>query len=203
MATQAMATELVVEVAARTRSRSTVQARQVFGSSKNTRSRPTCREDRGRKLVLLRRQLYDSAMSDIKTGPEGPRGERGHDDELPVFKFNAADVADNTVQYLTDFGRYTIVREYPIATRCEFHSLAVNLLRFVVPPGGSIVAVVLKNGAPVDELSVTYSPGQTGVLLARGRKKFSAGDTFDLQVTTSGLGSATEISATIGVRKDR
>ena len=119
---------------------------------------------------------------------------------LPALLFNAADVGDDLVQYMTNFGRYTIPREYPMAQPCELYGLAVNLLRFVVPAGGSIQAVVIRNGRALKDLTVTYGPGDTGVRRTSGRASLEAGDTIDLQVTTSGLGSDVEISATIGMR---
>jgi hypothetical protein len=144
-------------------------------------------------------------MADIKPKVAPAQSSQPSRDEsgpLPGFKFSAASVADDTVQYLTDFGRFTVPRGYPVAVSCEFHGLAVNLSRFVVPPGGLIIAQLLRNGSPVKDLVVTYSPGHTGVRRTHGHARYEAGDTFDLQVTTSSLGSDVELSATIGVKAD-
>jgi len=156
-----------------------------------------------------------------KRGKRGHQGERGHTGPpgpvgLGLLKFSGFALAvpvegpDPAISFLADAGvglggpPIVFAPSYPDAVPRNLRNLAVNVLGYIVPSGGSILVELLKNGAAVPGFSVTYGPGTTGVLTATTAPVlFAIGDTFDLRVTATGLGVSevpgVDMSATIGV----
>jgi hypothetical protein len=98
----------------------------------------------------------------------------------------------SAVSYLADNGPQvpapTTPPSYPFLGSRVPISLTVNLLGFIVPAGGSIIAELLNNGSLIPGFVVAYSAGQTGIRsVAFQDKPFVTNSTFDVRITTSGL----------------
>jgi hypothetical protein len=158
---------------------------------------------------------------DCERGKRGKRGKRGHDGPpgppgFGLLKFSGFATAFSqlpglAISYLADvgvgFGSGTILfvaPSYPVAISRKLRNLAVNVLGLVVPQNGSILVELLQNGALVPGFAITYGPGETGVkTVVAGPTPYAIGVTFDVRVTTSGLGQleveGVDMSATVGV----
>lgn len=156
-----------------------------------------------------------------KRGHRGHRGRRGHDgDPGPtvsggLLKFSGTARIDpngsSAFSFLADVGvdativPLAVAPSYAVAAGRSLRNLAVNIMQFVVPPGGSIIVELIdKNGNLVPGFTVTYTdasvmPIQTAVA---GPAPFAIGDTFNLRIATSGLGTQEQllrVAATVGV----
>lgn len=102
---------------------------------------------------------------------------------------------------------------YPIASPFTFVSFSTELLTtynpdstpgppFVVPNGGLVTFHLLHNGGAVPAFTITYGPGEGGTKsLSALAEAFAIGDTFDVQLVTSGfhIGDVS-VTAAIGIR---
>lgn len=147
----------------------------------------------------------------------GKRGKRGHAGPpgFGLLKFAGfAAVAQNNGlvrSFLADVGvglgsstTLNTPPSYPVAIARSLRNLAVNVLGLIVPLGGSILVELFSNGVPVPVFSLVYGSGETGVkTVLAGPVPYAIGATFDLRVTTAGLGSlevtGVDLSATVGV----
>jgi hypothetical protein len=154
-----------------------------------------------------------------KRGKRGHRGHRGHrGPEGPpgsasggLLKFSGVAAVSGGLVPVTSFladtgvgagiGVLLTPPRYPVAVSHSLRNLATNVqLTAPIPPGGSIVIELLKNGVGTG-IFTTYSAGSTGgIKTATGVVSYAIGDTFDLQVTTTNLAEMTvNVSATVGV----
>jgi hypothetical protein len=158
-----------------------------------------------------------------KSGKRGHRGHRGHDGPpgssgLGLLKFSgfASAFSPNNgpvISFLADagvgLGPGSIINfapSYPMAVVRNLRNLSVNILGFVVPgPNGFILVELIDMfGNLVPGFSVGFGPAAPSILTAlTPPTPFAIGSTFDLRVTTTGLGvleiSGVDMSATIGV----
>ena len=175
------------------------------------------------KFDLLDSACCEGEEGEGERGKRGKRGKRGHRGEqgpagpagsggLLKFSGTAAAATEGilpVVSYLEDFGIglglgagiITTEPSYPVAIARELQNLATNLLTFVVPPGGSILIELLKNGVAVPGFAISYGAGETGIkTLTAGPVAYAIGDTFDLRVTTAALFAiGVDVSATVGI----
>ncbi len=92
---------------------------------------------------------------------------------------------------------------YPVAVAHSLRNMATNVfISAIAPPTGTILIRLLRNGAPVPGFSTAYGVGEGGVKsVLAGPEAYAIGDTFDLEVTTSGftVGVGIDVTATVGV----
>lgn len=166
-----------------------------------TRLGPGCDDDCGERGERGRRG---------RRGPTGPAGPAAGG----LLKFSAVATPSGegglpTTSYLADTGfgfsagPFFVAPNYPVAVAHSLVNMATNLLQgFVIPTGGSMVFELLRNGVPVPGFTITYGPGESGVKsVLAGPQAYAVGDTFDIQVTTSGaaISAGVDVSATVGV----
>jgi hypothetical protein len=146
------------------------------------------------------------------TGPTGPAGP-GSATGSGLLKFSGtadANSESTIVSYLADSGVgvgtvpfITVAPAYPVAIARSLVNFATNVLgTVIIPPSGSIVIELLKNGVPVPGFSISYGPlGPTSGIktVAAGPVAFAIGDTFDVRVTTTDIAAGIDVSATVGV----
>ena len=136
-----------------------------------------------------------------------------------MLKFFAIAVGntDPKTTFLADGNLATVAPNapfaYPIASSFTFVSFATELLTtynpddspgppFIVPVGGLVTFQVLHSGVAVPAFTITYGPGEGGVKsLSALVELFAVGDTFDVQMQTSGfhIGDVS-VAAAIGIR---
>jgi hypothetical protein len=145
------------------------------------------------------------------TGPTGPAGSGVASGALLKFSGVVApsDGATPVVSYLADFGVglglgsvISLPVSYPVAVAHDLVNMATNLVDGIaLPPGTTLVFDLLQNNVPVPGFSITYVFGELGVkAITAGPVAFAIGDTFDLQVTATGVFEAPiDVSVTVGV----
>lgn len=150
------------------------------------------------------------AGSATSTGATGPTGSAGSGGLLKFSGICGTDSESAVTSYLADAGfddsdpdlTTSKAPSYPVAVAHSLVNLATNIsLSPVIPGGGSVTIKLLKNGSPVAGFSITYGPGQSGVMSAvAGPAAYAIGDTFDVEVISTDITAPlVDVSATVGI----